>query len=67
MSLSPIQRIILRNVERPGGDDLREVSESYRQKLIDLAMMEPPLVEVDADQVTIASAGRMALMDGSGG
>ena len=38
--------------------DLRKVSEPMRQRLIDLAMQEPPLVDVDADRVSITDAGR---------
>lgn len=41
--------------------DLRKISEGLRQRLIDLAMMEPPLVDVDADRVSITTAGRAAL------
>lgn len=40
--------------------DLRKVSEPMRQRLIDLAMMEPALVDVDADRVFITKAGRAA-------
>lgn len=46
---------------RTRGADLRKVSEQYRQVLIALGMLEPPLVMVDADQVTITEAGRAAL------
>lgn len=37
--------------------DLREIGEPMRQKIIDLGMMEPPLVQVDADQVSITGYG----------
>jgi hypothetical protein len=40
--------------------DLRGTSEAMRQRLIDLAMMEPPLVDVDADRVFLTAAGREA-------
>jgi hypothetical protein len=40
--------------------DLRRVSEPMRQRLIDLAMCEPPLVDVDADRVFLTEAGRRA-------
>lgn len=43
--------------------DLRHVSEPMRQRLIDLAMCEPPLVDVDADRVYLTNAGRVALQD----
>ncbi len=46
-------------LELAGKDmDLRKVSEPMRQRLIDLAMQEPPLVDVDADRVFITDAGR---------
>lgn len=40
--------------------DLREVREAWRQKAIDLGTMEPPLVDVDGDMVSITDAGREA-------
>jgi hypothetical protein len=57
--MTPIQIAALRFVcdrpiDRAGRHktvDLREISEPMRQRLIDLAMHEPPLVDVDADQV----------------
>lgn len=48
-----------------GGCDLRRVSEPMRQRLIDLAMMDPPLVEVDADRVTATDLGRAQSEDAS--
>lgn len=57
------RRIILQQVatmER----SLREMGEPYRQAVIDLGMMEPPLVEVfDGEWVQITEAGRQALQD----
>jgi hypothetical protein len=41
--------------------DLRKISEQYRRLLIDFAMMETPLVDVDADQVFVTDAGRAML------
>lgn len=43
--------------------DLRDISEPMRQKIIDLGMMEPPLVQVDADQVSITGYGDQYLRD----
>lgn len=43
--------------------DLREISEPMRQRIIDLGMMEPPLVDVNADQVYLTDAGRTALAE----
>lgn len=43
--------------------DLRKISEPMRQKIIDLGMMEPPLVQVNADQVSITGYGDQYLRD----
>lgn len=48
---------ILRHLAENGPLDLRKISEPMRQRLIDLGMMEPPLVDVDADRVFITAAG----------
>jgi hypothetical protein len=40
--------------------DLREISEPMRQALIDLAMLEPPLIDVDGDRVFLTGAGQRA-------
>ena len=65
VKLRPIQRMLLENVAKRGAD-LRKVSEQYRQHLITFGMMEPPLVDVDADRVSINDAGRAALREGEG-
>lgn len=49
---------ILEHVAEVGTLDLRKISEPMRQRLIDLGMEEPPLVEVDADRVRLTAAGR---------
>lgn len=43
--------------------DLREISEPMRQKIIDLAMMEPPLVSVDADKVFLTGHGYVKIAE----
>ena len=43
---------------------LNEISEPMREKLIDLAMMEPPLVDTDGPRVFATPAGRALLEDG---
>jgi len=61
MSLSVnrgMHRAVLRQLSVLGSYDLRHVSEPMRQRLIDLAMLEPPLVDVDADRVSLTEAGR---------
>lgn len=60
MALKPIEIAILRHVEQQGCD-LRKVSDQWRQRLIDLGMREPPLVDVLADQVFITEHGREAI------
>lgn len=54
------QRAALLTVEDSPAD-LRKVSDALRHRLVDLGMMEPPLVDVDADRVFITPAGRSAL------
>lgn len=49
---------ILEHLAEVGCVDLRTISEPLRQRLIDLAMEEPPLVDVDADRVFLTKAGR---------
>lgn len=61
MSLSVnrgMHKAILRQMAAGGPLDLRHVSEPMRQRLIDLAMLEPPLVDVDADRVSLTDAGQ---------
>lgn len=41
-----------------------ECSEEMRQNYIDLAMMEPPLCDVNGDEIFITEAGRLALRGG---
>ncbi len=43
--------------------DIRAISEPMRQKIIDLGMMDPPLVKIDADQVSITGYGDQYLRD----
>ena len=60
VALTATQRLALEAVGAYGAD-LRKISESYRQCIIDLAMMEPPLVDVEADHVFLTAAGRAAI------
>lgn len=48
---------VLEHLAEVGCLDLRKISEPMRQRLIDLAMEEPPLVDVEADQVRLTAAG----------
>lgn len=59
--LRAMHYLVLRHVADVGEIDLRKISEAMRQKAIDLGMMEPPLLDVDADRVFITDAGRAAL------
>lgn len=47
--------------ERQQVVDIRGVGEALRQRCIDLAMKEPPLIEIDADQMSLTAAGRHAV------
>ena len=55
--LSVSHRLVLSKIVRTGLY-LREINEGTRQRVIDLGMLEPPLVEVDGDLVTATEAGR---------
>lgn len=72
MKLSEGHSRVLRNLARKRIDpatnrvlhvDIRQVSEPFRQKAIDLAMMEPALVDIEADRLFVTDAGRKALED----
>lgn len=52
---------ILLHLAKVGSVDLRKISEPMRQRLIDLGMREPPLVDVDADRVSLTMEGFQAL------
>lgn len=41
-----------------GGCRLSRIAEPTRQRLIDLAMMEPPLIDTDGDFVRLLPTGR---------
>lgn len=49
---------VLEHLAAVGMVDLRKIGEPMRQRLIDLAMEEPPLVDVDADRVFLTEAGK---------
>lgn len=53
---------VLEHLAQVGSVDLRKISEPMRQRLIDLGMMEPPLVDVIGDRVSLTAAGRNAVM-----
>lgn len=65
MKLSPAQYIVLRLL-RDETRDIRHVSEAFRQCVIDLGVMEPPLVDIDGDVLRITPAGRAALTQQNG-
>lgn len=65
--MTPAQLIALGYIADRGVDpstgrrrsvDLREISEPTRQRIIDLGMMEPPLVDVDGPWVFLTKEGR---------
>lgn len=55
---------VLRYLANVGEVDMRRISEPFRQRLIDLAMREPPLVDAAADRAFLTDAGRLAVADG---
>jgi hypothetical protein len=59
--LSDMQAIVLERVHHRRMDDLRELGEQGRKVIIDLGMMEPPLVDVRADEVFLTDVGLEAL------
>lgn len=52
---------VLHHIDLRGGWDIRTMSEPFRQRVIDLGMMEPPLLDTDADHVFVTEAGKDAL------
>lgn len=72
VKLSEAQMMVLAHIAEPRVDmltgrmnqlDIRRLSEPYRQRAIDLAMHEPPLVDIDGDFLFVTDAGRLALRD----
>ena len=72
-ALTDAHIIVLRHIAEPRVDmfsgrvnqlDIRKLSEPYRQRAIDLGMMEPPLVDIDGDFLFVTAAGRAALEQG---
>ena len=61
MKLTWRQLQVLRDIDARGTVDIRRQIEEYRQRAIDLGMMEPPLVDIEADRLTLTDAGREAL------
>lgn len=63
--LAALRFIAERHIDRASGRiqtvDLRDISPAMRERLIDLAMQEPPLIDVDADQVFVTDAGKAVL------
>ena len=51
---------VLEHMARQRTVDVRTVSEVYRQTAIDLAMREPPLVDIDADRMFLTAEGKAA-------
>lgn len=61
MTLTDMQAIVLARVFHRQMDDLRELGERGREVVIDLGMMEPPLIDTRADEIFITEAGITAL------
>lgn len=61
MELSVPHLLVLADIRARRWKDIREVGERYRQKVVDLGMMEPPLVDIQGDYLEITVAGRAEL------
>lgn len=61
--LTPIQIIVLKEIDKNHLADIREMSEPWRQAVISLGMVEPPLIDVEADQVMLTIRGEDALKE----
>ncbi len=61
VQLAAFRFLAERPIDRASGRvqsaDLREISEPMRQRIIDLAMMDPPLVDVDGPRVILTLRG----------
>lgn len=57
MQLKVTHKMLLTKIAQDRSLDLRDYSESVRQRAIDLAMCEPPLVEIDADRISLTADG----------
>jgi hypothetical protein len=53
--------IVMKLIADQGQIDLRRYSEPVRQRAIDLAMHEPPFIDIDADRIFLTPAGKQAL------
>jgi len=58
MMLSDMHMIVLRDIATKGEVDITKIGEARRQKIIDLGMHEPALVDVQGDMIAITAAGR---------
>lgn len=65
IQLAALRFVAERRIDRATGRiqsvDLREIGEAMRQRIIDLAMMEPPLVDVDGPRVIMTVSGECTL------
>lgn len=65
IQLAAFQFVADRRVDRTTGRhkevSLDEISEPMRQRIIDLAMMEPPLVDLDGPRVFLTGCGYIKL------
>lgn len=54
-------RVSLRKLAQTGSLTHRECSDEMRQNYTDMALVDPPLVDVEGDEIRITDAGRRAL------
>lgn len=60
MSMTQMQEMAL-GMAAANRVDIRKIAEPTRQRFIDLAMMEPPMVDMDGPWIFITEVGRVAL------
>ena len=67
IQLAALRFVAERRVDRASGRvqsvDLREIGEAMRQRIIDLGMMDRPLVDIDGPRVILTLRGEEALRE----
>ena len=63
MKLTDAQFVVLKHIVDEAVVDITAVSEPFRQRAIDLGMMDPPLVDMDAHFIHATPDGRRALRE----
>lgn len=61
--LLPIEIAVLQNIRARDGLSLNDVDGQHRERVIELGMRDPPLLDVDGDDLSLTDAGN-AYLDG---